>query len=374
MAVLKITQDIIANFSIVTAYLFLCSQVIFRNRNINSPASFSMKLKFGFVSGVHGIVLMLFTVPISGTILDFRQLAVIIAALYGGDISSVVAAFMLFFMRLFAFGVVNTSSFIAALNTLVISGVVGVVCSKESLTFWRKWIYSILVCDIFTGAVFIINMGTSGITPMIIYITMLSIGGMFTAYLTDFLIKVKIQFQRYEQEATIDYLTGLYNHRSFDERYNVLLQTAVEKEEFLSIALVDIDFFKKVNDTYGHVNGDAILKQLGELLKSSSRSFDTISRNGGEEFSVLLYDTPHEHALIIAERIRAAIANHSFFLNDSSTINLTVSIGVATYPDTSKDDLLEKADEALYKAKANGRNQVCTNRTEDIRSLLNLQT
>ncbi|MDD9269447.1 GGDEF domain-containing protein [Paenibacillus sp. GCM10023248] len=363
MTALSTIQDLISNFAIVTAYLFLANQVIFKYTNLDSRAAPYIKLKMGVVAGILGIILMIFTVHMNGTILDFRHLAIIISAIHGGIYSSVITGMIIFLMRMFAYGDVSTSTVIASLNSIVIAVGVGLICMKQR-SFWRKWIYSLFISILFTGIVFILNLGANGIVPMLTFTFMMTVGGLLAGYLTNFLVKAKAQFQRFEQEATTDFLTGLNNHRSFDEKFNDLLQSAEDKSECLSILLVDIDYFKKINDTYGHANGDAVLQQLGDVLTRSSRTFDTISRIGGEEFSLLLYDTPHKHALIIAERIRMSVNKHKFMLNDGSEISITVSIGAATFPDTKREELIEQADRALYHAKRNGRNLVCSNQAE----------
>ncbi|RJE89959.1 GGDEF domain-containing protein [Paenibacillus sp. 1011MAR3C5] len=360
MTLLDTIEDIVANLAIVTAYLFFTNQLILKNIELGEKASSIMIWKVGFAAGLLGILLMSFTVHMNGTLLDFRQLALIIAAMYGGIYSSLIAAVMILAMRLFAFGEVTISTVIAASNTILIALAVGAVC-YQAFSYRKKWIYSIVICNVCTAFVFIINVGEQAVFPIASFVVMMTIGGLLTAYLVDFLNKANVQFKRNEKEATVDFLTGLSNNRSFDTKYQTLLQTAAAKGECLSIALIDIDFFKKVNDTYGHVNGDVVLKQMGMILRETARAFDTVSRNGGEEFSVLLYDTPHEHALGIAEKMRQAVSKHLFELTDGTSLKVTVSIGVATFPYTSREQLMEQADEALYKAKANGRNQVCSN-------------
>ncbi len=126
--------------------------------------------------------------------------------------------------------------------------------------------------------------------------------------------------------------------------------------------MVDIDFFKKVNDTYGHIEGDIVLKELGLILSENCRHFDEVSRIGGEEFSVLLPDCAYPRAMQIAERIKDAVKIHTFTLSTGVKIHITISIGVASYPETIQDieKLMEKADTALYAAKRSGRNRVCS--------------
>ena len=178
----------------------------------------------------------------------------------------------------------------------------------------------------------------------------------YTEYLSE---SVKLH-KKLKDEATKDFLTGLNNVRQFDTSFNSISQLTLRKEEKLSLLFVDIDFFKKVNDTYGHNKGDIVLKVLGEILIDTSRIFDVVSRNGGEEFSVLLLDCDSSHAIEIAERLRKKVETYKFSISDKINLNITISIGISTYPDTTNkiDDLLEDADKALYEAKRTGRNKV----------------
>jgi diguanylate cyclase len=360
-ALFNTVQDLIANFAIVTAYLFLTSQVIFKKHIHGAPVSLLTKFKISLVAGLLGIVLMLSTVSLDGTILDFRQLAVLIAAHFGGIYSSIITGLIIFLMRLFAFGTVNESNLIAAVNIVVISLGVGTIFSLRMSTR-MKWLYSLVLGNVLTTLVFLLNLGKDGFIPALLFLCMMSIGGAITAYLTQFLIKVKAHVRRMEEDATIDFLTGLSNYRAFDMIFNTTMKNALEKNELLSLLLVDIDYFKKVNDTFGHLNGDAVLKQAAELLKNTSRSFDIISRNGGEEFSIILTDCSHKDALIIADRIILAFRDHRFVINDGSKIQITISIGVASLSENADENIIEQADLALYKAKTNGRNQLCSNR------------
>ncbi|WP_278280578.1 GGDEF domain-containing protein [Tepidibacter formicigenes] len=165
----------------------------------------------------------------------------------------------------------------------------------------------------------------------------------------------------FKEQSIKDFLTGLNNVREFDLVLNKLINKVKEDKEKLSILIIDIDYFKKVNDTHGHQNGNLVLQELGRILCRSCRTGDIISRIGGEEFSILLPNCSYYQALEVGERIRRDIQNHKFILLDNANINVTVSIGVATYPDTvgNLDELVMKADEALYKAKQTGRNKVC---------------
>lgn len=163
--------------------------------------------------------------------------------------------------------------------------------------------------------------------------------------------------------ATIDGLTGLNNHRTFQERLVVEIERAKRFKQELSLLLLDIDYFKRLNDTYGHRAGDEVLKKVACRLAESMRNIDFTARYGGEEFVVILPETPLEGALFSAERLRKAMMHHTF-KTGTNEISLTVSIGVAAYPGdaSQREDLIERADKALYAAKHAGRNKVCSSR------------
>ncbi|WP_406540839.1 GGDEF domain-containing protein [Clostridium ljungdahlii] len=128
----------------------------------------------------------------------------------------------------------------------------------------------------------------------------------------------------------------------------------------MSLIFLDIDYFKEINDKYGHGSGDIVLKNLANILTNTCRAFDIISRNGGEEFSVLLLNCPTADAIQVAERIRQNVEAYSFHISNKTTIHITISIGVSTYPSLTNniDNLLSDADTALYKAKNEGRNKI----------------
>jgi diguanylate cyclase (GGDEF)-like protein/PAS domain S-box-containing protein len=158
-----------------------------------------------------------------------------------------------------------------------------------------------------------------------------------------------------------DGLTEIYNHRHFQDRLTEEVERLHrQKTGDLSLLMLDIDDFKKINDTYGHQCGDMVLKQLAGLLKSSVRIIDILARYGGEEFAVILPNTNTEQAVIVAERVWKSIRSTPFTLAERTTVKITVSIGVGTITGSGgeKTDLLRKADSALYAAKAKWKDRV----------------
>ena len=172
----------------------------------------------------------------------------------------------------------------------------------------------------------------------------------------------KMNEAQLERLARTDVLTSLSNRRDFYERAQQEVARAKRSGKAFSLMLLDVDFFKKINDQYGHAGGDEVLRRLSRVLSDLLREVDTPARLGGEEFVVLMPETPLEGARLVAERVRAGMEATVVELGDGRLIRFTVSIGLAQWAD-GEDDIdvpLHRADEALYRAKAGGRNQVCS--------------
>ena len=166
--------------------------------------------------------------------------------------------------------------------------------------------------------------------------------------------------QRYEWLASTDALTGCLNRRALHEKLERELDRARRYNLVLTILMIDLDRFKEINDSHGHLAGDAVLRQLGDILRHEARSVDIVARYGGEEFVIVLPDTAMEGGMIFADRVRARVADH-LFNSSAGSLRVTVSVGVAMFPDQgleTADAVISQADAALYRAKAGGRNRV----------------
>lgn len=163
------------------------------------------------------------------------------------------------------------------------------------------------------------------------------------------------------ERATIDDLTGLYQKHHFDTQFRAEFERSRRYNSPLSLLFLDLDYFKKINDTYGHLNANDVLRTVGRLLRGTARGTDIAARFGGEEFVLLAPETDAAMALALAERIRAAITAAPIAVSDGREVTTTLSVGVSTYPDDgaqTADDLMAAADQALLEAKAGGRNRV----------------
>lgn len=169
--------------------------------------------------------------------------------------------------------------------------------------------------------------------------------------------------KKLEQLSVTDELTGLWNRRYLWDRLSEEITKANRFHQTVCCLMIDIDDFKIINDTHGHITGDSVLIEIGRILKSQCRTHDLLARFGGEEFIMLLHQTDLEGAVLLARRLVKSVEKHKFTTEDQKPFRVTVSIGVATYPaeDTaSMNDLVKKADEGLYQAKRKGKNRAET--------------
>jgi len=162
--------------------------------------------------------------------------------------------------------------------------------------------------------------------------------------------------------AITDYLTGLHNHRYFQQIFNQELGRARRYQKVMSLVILDVDNFKSFNDKFGHAVGDKVLVAIGDIITRSLRKVDFAFRYGGEEFVIILPETSLEHAVLTADRLRDRIAREAGpCVDEAEGVQITVSAGVASYPDdgTNREDLFALMDSFLYKAKTIGKNIVC---------------
>jgi len=173
--------------------------------------------------------------------------------------------------------------------------------------------------------------------------------------------RLKRELIRAREEAIIDGLSGLLNRKAFDERLHLMLSNVDQNGVGPCLVLIDIDHFKLINDTFGHLFGDAVIRSIGHLIKSTVKGQDVAARYGGEEFALLLPGTPLAGARVVADRLRFAFSQNRIrrLKSEEPVGNITISAGVAAYrPGEDLTGLIARADAALYTSKAQGRNRI----------------
>ena len=165
-----------------------------------------------------------------------------------------------------------------------------------------------------------------------------------------------------------DDLTGLFNYRSLEQAIDKELKRFARFKAPFSLMFIDLDNFKSINDTHGHLAGSDVLRQVASVLIEATREVDSVYRYGGDEYVILLLESNSMHAKSVAERVRRRIEYHLFKIDEERSVTLTASIGVATCPDhgSTKEGLLRMADDSMYRSKRSGKNKVLLVDGEDI--------
>lgn len=354
-----IVKDLFVNLVIIIAALTLGNLIV---RDKISEITKKHEIAFALLCGFLGCLLMIYGVKISpSVIVDYRCIPIIIMGIYCSITAATTTALLIGVFRVFYTGISTTTitAFIVALSMGILCGFIG----KLKIKIKAKWILSVFTISIVTGIGFCLVTNDFeliiGILPA--YYIGLLIVSIVTYFIKTYNLISNEIYHSIKRGSNIDFLTGLHNVRHFDKSLNISIANANKKDQPLSLLFIDVDFFKKVNDVYGHLNGDKVLKEISEILIKLSRENDVVTRKGGEEFTVLLSNCSLKEAKQVSERIRSEIENYSFISLNKETIKITVSIGVSAFPETTKnaESLTEQADIALYKAKRDGRNRVC---------------
>lgn len=315
----------------------------------------------GFLAGVLSCILMLNSVAISADIiLDFRFIPLILMGLYVSVWSSIEAALIIAVFRVTYFGF-NKASIISAVVTILVGIGCGLI-GKLKLPIWLKWLLALMWISIGSSAGLSLAIQDAALLSIVVlyFIVSMTIACTLMYFFAEYIVESNRRYARIKEETVRDALTDLHNVRHFDRSLNHHAGKAIAERDSLSLLFIDIDHFKKINDQYGHLNGDTVLIEISKILTRIARSQDVVSRKGGEEFTVLLTSCNLKQAGIVGERIRKTIEKHDFILSDQTVAKITVSIGIASIPETTLEEekLMEKADIALYQAKRAGRNRV----------------
>lgn len=361
IVMLSIYEGFFLNLCVLISTLFIYKQLF--KKDYNEYRTICASIVTGMLAGLLSAVLMYFSIE-SGvdSIIDLRIIPLMLCVLYANWISTTITAIIIIITR-FMVGV----SLYSYTNIIFIlaSWAVFYICFKLIKNRWISIVVMLTLSNsIYTMLTMVFPEAKYFNLPLTLNYWIVSIwGGLIAVYVMDYLTKSEQLFKQHKNFAFTDPLTGLNNVRSFDIAFNKAKKKQGKSNESISIMILDIDYFKQVNDTYGHLEGDTILKKLAAILKKSQDPKNTISRNGGEEFSILLPNCTKVEAYEKAELLRKIVENSLFVIqNGTKAINITISIGVTTYNDTTKeiDQLYNHADQALYVAKKTGRNKVCS--------------
>lgn len=355
-------NSLFVNACIMVAVISVAYQLVRINNQTFQTRPLLWKVLLGLAGGFIGTTLMKNSVAFdAGVIVDFRNFPVIICAIFGGSTPALIAAGIIALSRAHFWGY-STATLVAGIAIFGIAISSSTLCCKTK-SFKKRWVWGLVLNLLVAMTSLIYLLQRNPILPKVLtYYTIGSaVMAIFLYWLITFHITAYENFVQLSMDSTKDFLTGLNNVRNFDFEFNKAISQSHRRNEPLSLLLLDIDHFKKVNDTYGHGSGDLILKQVATIMTEQCRIFDVISRNGGEEFSIILIDCSLENAYIAAERIRNAVEAHVFNIHhpQAESIHITISIGVASHldPTIPREALIEFADQALYQAKQSGRNQ-----------------
>ncbi|WP_096155285.1 MULTISPECIES: diguanylate cyclase [Bacillus] len=352
-------SDLFVNITILITFIYFW-HILFKNNRLSIESPIKFKLIDGVIAGFLGIILMRYGISVNEiTILDLRHIPIILVAFYGGIIPPLVGSIIIIIGRYLID--VNFSSHVALFMMLLIGVGSGLIGQFVKWKMWKVWLLLILYSQaIFSIALYIVSPNYLAVLDAaILHILSAIIGGLFAfSFARSIRLSTELYF-KYKEHAKKDALTQLYNVRAFHKFYTQYIQRAKEENIPFVLTLLDLDHFKKINDTYGHMAGDEVLKHLSSILKEEVND-GIVSRNGGEEFSILQIGHDRKDVFIKMEEIRNKIESTPFRLQNGKQIHITLSFGIAQYNTRYKDDfrLYQLADDALYLAKNNGRNQI----------------
>ncbi|AYC28793.1 diguanylate cyclase [Paenisporosarcina cavernae] len=350
--------DLLINFSILFTFAVLSYWPFQATSRVHIPYPKLHPVLIGILAGITGLILMQTGVRISDSMfVDSRHVMIVISGILGGPIAPIVSGIIIGISRM---GMQDMShvSMLAGYNAMTMGLVIGFVSMKYRMTFRNAPYYFAYATVQTAGLIAYLSLELSLTFVYVLYFVIFSVISFFVLLaVLDELQNHFTKMREFEKLSETDYLTGLYNNRKFSQ----LIEQSKELHDTFSLLTIDIDHFKRVNDAYGHSAGDEILKELANRIQPLINRYDgIIARNGGEELVVFLPDAPGSVGLDVAEKVRSRIARSPYHIENERDINITVSIGVSTYPDNgnSIQELYQCADCALLEAKHLGRNRV----------------
>ncbi len=334
--------------------LFTISFLPYRNRPRLTPKSpLKSRVLLGVQSGLVALILLANALHLEGVLIDLRAIPISLAVLFGGWVSGVVAGSLFLIGRFFMITDGEFVGFYLAVLTMVALVLpTSLLRFKLDNTRNTLLIFTTISVAVFGSALYYALPLELFYPILLVYIVMAYVGACAAYRLLHELRRHFENVQHQQQLARTDALTGIANRRLLNE---AMANLTVEAEEY-ALILVDIDHFKRVNDTYGHDVGDDVLRELGMLLVAESREDHLVGRFGGEEFLIIMPNAQKDEVTRLAESIREKVSTFPFETS-AGTLHITVSLGACHSNDIEVDSVLKHADEALYHAKESGRNR-----------------
>lgn len=354
-----IIYDVLHNITFLMSGFYLLGKL--SSQPITQDSKQSLRILYGLCLSVLAIVLMQMTIePAPGILVDLRHIPVIVAAYFAGPLPTFIVTVAIIVYRF----TISTNFAAYAACFFIISLAVGIslivklmpLYSKK--TFMTVTLYATLLHAVILG---IVLRDTGQIVEILSVITPASfVSSWLTLLIIQDIRMTKLALRTFQHKAQIDFLTGLHNSRAFSDYLTDIKRQSIFNEQQVALVMIDIDHFKSVNDTYGHEAGDDVLRQFSKRLRDGVGDTGYLSRNGGEEFSLIITNLALTRVLTLAEELRERIETAPFTTQTGQTLHVTASFGVASFEETTAniDHLVRHADQALYASKQSGRNQV----------------
>ncbi len=371
---IEIVMASLTNVFIVITGCYIINKVIPNEKKLS--LTWKTRGYIVLVASITNFALMFFAVKLpSGIQVDLRFIVFMLLAYYVGASPALLTALVACGIRIFIGGGLNEASLFGVFCTIVVALPLIFIAVKLRKSKWHQ-IQSFLILNtigvtIYTTTLFLYYGFQSFVFLIGGSIFVVSFVALFSIkFLINDMLTTRRLLREEVEYAYRDFLTGLYNVRAFSNRTKELAKNP--KVETLAIFIMDIDFFKKVNDTYGHASGDRVLQSIAQTMKVKVEEPSNLFRVGGEEFCYLLPNAPSEVARQVGEEIRLAIQEHPITLSSSEIIQTTISIGIATGGKSRKqlNKLYQYADKALYDAKHTGRNKVVVYESEETKTFI----
>lgn len=361
----SILYDVLHNLTLLMSGFYLLGKLSPHPITIDSRRS--VRVIYGICLSLLALLLMQITIePIPGVLVDLRHIPVIVAAYFASPLPTCIVTIVIIVYR---FSVnTNAAAFAAFFFIILIAGGTSFIVRWLPIYSKKTFAAVTVYATILHGVVLTYVLSDSGFLLNILSVVLPA--SFISSWVALVIIRdirlTKQAMQSLQLSAERDFLTGLYNFRSFSDHFEDLKQQNILHTRAIALITIDIDHFKTVNDTYGHEAGDEILRQFAKRLLDGVTDSGYVSRNGGEEFSILVEQLTLSKVLSLAEQLRERIATSPFPLKNGKSLQLTASFGVASFPETTRQiqDIVTDADAALYQSKQNGRDQVTLFSTE----------